>query len=318
MNSKKSKKSGPLNIKHCVAENLTFGGALKCKNIKLFTAMIKALSFVNNTEIQLSKSGMKYVVEESKSFQATAYIQKDFFSDYFIKLPNDLDMIGFGVNLNSFTDLLSGFIENDETSTMNISYFDRENQIVFWVIQTDKGEPGKAMRNDESDEDEDALAGEIRTEYFLRTMHSINPIDFIVENPETFHSIIINASDFLLMLNDFDRTIEELNVKITPQRMSLRSIGVLQYGIVAKFKSDSSIFDKYEVQGPSQFSYRFNFFKVIMKGLALASKVSIITQINGTMRIQLMVPSDDESETSAFIEYNLIPNLPDDEDDEEN
>lgn len=317
---KKSKKVGSLNTQHCVATNPTFGATLKCKNIKLFASMIKALNFVTNTEIQLSESGLKYVVEESKCFQATAYVQRGFFSDYFIKLSNDLDVTAFGVNLHSFTDLLSGFIEDDKKSTMNISYFDRENKIVFCVIQTDAGETAKSKPGDlryDDDESEEELAGEIRTEYFLRTMNSIEPIDFNVDDPALFHSIIINASDFFNILNDFDRTISDLDIKITPQRMTLKSIGVLQFGTSLKYKSDSSIFEKYECNEPSQFSYRFNFFKVIMKGLAFASKVSIITQINGTMRVQLMVPSNDESETSAFIEYNMIPNLPDEDDKEE-
>lgn len=310
--SKKQKTSGPLEIKSLIPENLTFGSTLKCKNIKLFTAIIKALSFVNNSEIQLSNAGFKYVVEESKSFQAIAYIQKDFFSDYFIKLSGS-DMISFGVNLTSFTDLLSGLIGNDSGSTMNISFFERENQIVFCVLQTDKGDSNKHY----TDNDVEDLAGEIRTEYFMRTMLSIEPIDFTIDDPELFHSIIINAPDFLSLLSDFDRTISEINIKITEHKMTMKSIGILQYASTAKYKSDSEIFDKYECYQPSQFSYRFNYFKVIMKGVALASKVSISTQLNGAMRVQLMVPSDDDSDPTAFIEYNLTPNLPEEEEEED-
>ena len=315
-----NKKSRTLDIQQCVAKNLSFGATLKCKNIKLFAAIVKATSFVTNTEIQLSDLGLKYVVEESKSFQVIAYIQKEVFSDYFIKVPSALNMFSFGVNLNSFTDLLSGFIENDERSTMNISYFDRENRIVFCVIQNDAGaisrpKPG-TFRNDD-DDDVDDLAGKIRTEYFLRTMHSINPIDFNLENQDELHSIIINAPDFLNILNDFDRTITELDIKITQTRMTFRSIGILQYGSTGKYNSDSGIFDNYECHEPSQFIYRFSYFKVLMKGLALASKASITTQINGTMKIQLKVPSDDDPDVSAYIVYNMIPNLLEDEDEDE-
>lgn len=319
----KQQKCGRLDIKQCIAENLTFGATLKCKNIKLFAAIIKAMSFVNNTEMQLSDVGLKYIAEESRSFQVRAYVPKDLFSDYFIKVPHGIDKFSFGINLTSFTDLLSGFIESDDRSSMIISYFDRENKIAFSVIQHDSGETGKSKAGtshyDEVDQDDDKLAGEIRTEYFLRTMDSINPIDFVIDNldAEEFHTLILNASDFLHILNVFDRTIIELNIKITQKRMTLRSVGVLQYEISSKHNSDSRIFDKYEIRQPSQFSYRSNYFKVMSKGLVFASKVSIITQQIGTMRVQLMVPSDDEPDPKVFIEYNMIPNLPD-EDDSEN
>jgi len=319
----KQKKCERLDIQHCISENLTFGATLKCKNIKLFAAIIKAMSFVNNTEMQLSDVGLKYIAEESRSFQVTAYVPKDLFSDYFIKIPRGLDKFSFGINLASFTDLLSGFIENDDKSLMIISYFDRENKIAFSVIQHDSVETGKSKAGTshyDNDDDGDQLAGEIRTEYFLRTMDSINPIDFVIDNldAQEFHTIILNASDFLSILNVFDRTITQLNIKITPKRMTLRSEGVLQYDISSKHHSDSRIFDKYEIRQPSQFAYRFNCFKVMTKGLALASKVSIITQINGTMRVQLMVPTlEEEPNPTIFIEYNMIPNLPD-EDESEN
>lgn len=305
-----------MEIEKCTAENLTFAATLKSKNIKLFTSIIKVMSFIDNTEIQLSAAGFKYVVEESKSFQVTAYIKKEFFSEYILKFPKAMDLIGFGVNLTSFTDLLSAFLDN-ELGNMNISYYHRQNKLLFVLEQTDNGALGsnKAKQSIVEHEDEEVIAGKIITEYFLKTMHSVDPIDFTVKDPQTLSSLILDAPCFHSVLNDFDRTIDELEIRITQAKMTLRTVGVLQYGASAKFKCNSDIFNKFECTDPSKFSYNFKFFKIMLKGLALASKASIVTHADGLMKVQLMVRVDENQDSPAFLEYNMIPNLPDEDDD---
>lgn len=313
--SKGKSQSRTLDIVDCRAKNLTFGASIISKNIKLFLNIIRAMNFINNTEIQLSEEGLKFVVEESKSFQVSAYLKKDFFSKYFIRIPEKEDhCIAFGVNLASFTDLSSAFFDND-LSNLKISYFHRENTLVFACVQIDAGDHGIAKAADDDDDSEDEPAGEINTEYYLRTMHSNDPIDFELNKPQSLNAIILGSLDFQSVLNNFDRAIEELEFKITPKKMTLRSVGIPQFESMLKFNSGSELFDSFESFEPSKYSYSFNFFKVIIKALPLASKVSINTHADGVMRLQLKLRSDETEDAAAFMEFNMIPRLPDDDED---
>lgn len=314
--SKQKSQTRALDIVHCRAENLTFGASINAKNIKLFINIIRAMNFMTHTEIQLSENGLKLVVEESKSFQVSAYLKKDFFSKYFIRMPNkEDDCIAFGVALAAFTNLSSAFFDND-LSNLTVSYFHRENTLVFACIQIDAGDHGinKAADGDEEDEEP---AGEIKTEYYLKTMNSNEPIDFELNKPQTLNSIILGSLDFQSTLNTFDRAIEELEFKITPKKMTLRSVGIPQFESILKFASGSESFDSYESFEPSKFSYSFNFFKVVMKALPLASKVSINTHADGVMRLQLLLRSDETEDSAAYMEFNMIPKLPDDGDEDD-
>lgn len=310
----RSSRTKPLSIDTCTAENLTFGATIKSKNIKLFINIIKTMCFSSDTEIQLSDAGFKYVVEDSKSFQVIAYIKKDFFSDYFIRIPKQLDLLAFGVNLTSFTNLLNAYLD-DELSSMNISYYHSENSLLFIINQTDSGQPisDVTKQNLIENQNGEELAGEISTEYFLRTMHSVDPIDFNINSPQFLNSIIIDAVDLHENLEDFSLPIDELEIKITPQKMILRTVGVLQLKTMVKFECTNEAFSKFECFEPSKFRYKFDFFKTMMQGLVVSSKVSITTYVDGLLRLQLMVKVEENQESPAFLEYNMIPSLPDDD-----
>lgn len=313
--AKAQKVSRKIDIEKCSTKNLTFAATLKSKHIKLFVNIIKAMNFINNNEFQIWDCGIKYFAEESKSFQAIACLKKEFFSNYHLRLEDDQQYASFGVSLNSFTDLLTALLDND-LGSMNITFYQTENRIVFAIKQTDSGDTSafklKAKSDTIDDDDKDGPAGEMVTEYYIKTMHSIDPIDFTVQDPHLMNSLMLDSPDLLGILNDFDKSLDELEIKITKTRMSFKSVGCVQMFSVAKIKSDSETFLKYEIIENSRFIYKFKYFKAMVKGLALSSQTSIETHVNGTLKVQLMVKTEDE-EASAIIEYNLVPSLPDSE-----
>lgn len=266
------------------------------------------MNFINNTDIQLSNNGFKYVVEESKSFQTSAYIKKDFFAKYITKFRNTNDeevieseSVSIGVNLNSFTDVLAGLVDND-LSNMNISYYHRENRLLFTITQVD--------------DDTGQPAGELRTEFYLKTMHSNEPFAYDTSNDQTLSHFILGASEFHSILSDFDKS-EELEFKISPRRLTLRSIGSQSHHSVVKIAAISEVFFTYEFKEESKYAYKYSYFKMIMRALVLASKVAICVFGNGLMRVQLMVRTDDDEDASlAFVEYIMHPSLSDDTDED--
>lgn len=260
--TKKTKKKGRWDFTQLLAKNITFASSLKSKQIKNFISLIKAVNFGEQTEIQLTEQGLKYVAAESQSFQVSAYINKEFFDTFLIKLPKGVAVISFGVNLSAFTDLLSAFLDND-LGSMKITYYDSENSIVFTCEQVDSGEQNlmkikQGSTGVSTDDDENR---EIRTEYFIHTMQSIYPVDFTVGNLQKASCLILNAVDFFNIINDFDRTIEALEIKITQTRLSFKSVGILQFGTVVKL----NVFEKFEFSDRTKFTFKFGYFKVIMK-----------------------------------------------------
>ena len=65
---------------------MIFTATLKSNCIKTFLNVLKAINFQSNTVVQISPDGLKFVVEESKCFQTAAYIQRESFSHYSVKV----------------------------------------------------------------------------------------------------------------------------------------------------------------------------------------------------------------------------------------
>ena len=82
---------------------------------------------------QISNNGIKFIVEDAKSFQAAAYITKDCFSEFKLapsdppsdndgeESPDD-DIVAFGLNLKMFTECLSMFLNMEYNSSMRMMY----------------------------------------------------------------------------------------------------------------------------------------------------------------------------------------------------
>ncbi|CAO1389490.1 unnamed protein product [Diamesa tonsa] len=298
-------------IRNCVVENINFAATIKSSYIKLFMNVIKALNFVDNTEIQLSAEGLKYVVEESKSFQTTAYVKKDFFSRFIYRAPDDVELLSFGVKMTTFTEFLNAFLDND-LSSMKMIYYGEGNPLAFIFTQVDSLTNDEEETVDEDDEEEEA-AGEITTEYILRTKQSLDLVDFNVSNPLLGSSLIVLGPDLFAVLNYFDRSVDELEISITNKELQFKSIGILQYETDVKIDRHSDSFVTYNFQENTKFCYKYTFFKVMLKSFVLASKIALETHLDGMLKIQLMVKSGEE-EVPIFVEYFLVPTLDQEED----
>lgn len=250
------------------------------------------------------------MVEESKSFQTTAYVKKDFFSRFIYRAPDDIEMLSFGVNMTTFTEFLNAFLDND-LSSMKMIYYGEGNPLAFIFTQVDSLNDDEEELMDE-DHEEDA-AGEITSEYILRTKQSLELIDFNVSNPLLGSSLIVLGPDLYGILNNFDRSVDELEISITNKELQFKSIGILQYETNVKIEKHSDSFVSYNFQENTKYRYTFTFFKVMLKTLIFASKIAIETHLDGMLKIQLMVKNGEE-DIPIFVEYFLVPTLDNEED----
>lgn len=248
-------------------------------------------------------------MEESKSFQTTAYVKKDFFSRFIFRPPYNIELLSFGVKMTTFTEFLNAFLDND-LSSMKMIYYGEGNPLAFIFTQVD------SLNNDEDepidDDDEEEAAGEITTEYILRTKQSLDLIDFNISNPLLGSSLIVLGADLFAVLNYFDRSVDELEISITNKELQFKSIGILQYETNVKMEKHSDSFVTYNFQEITKYRYKSMFFKVMMKSFILASKIAIETHLDGMLKIQLMVKSGEE-DVPIFVEYFLVPTLGEDD-----
>lgn len=119
-------------------------------------------------------------------------------------------------------------------------------------------------------------------------------------------------------LADLHKSTEELEITINSNKLQFRSLAALQMEQTTTLPNNDEIFSRFDCEKASKFVYKFTYFKVIMKSLILSTKTSFQTFSDGLLKVQLMVRCDeDNSEGSAFIEFNMLANYEDaDEDDQ--
>lgn len=309
--STRKNKKNSLNVEECFAENMTFAAVLKSKFIKSFVSIIKALNFINNTELKISKNGIKYVVEESKSFQTVAYFRRDFFSIF--KLRDDDSELSFGINLKNFSELLCALLD-DDMANLKIVYYQLKDCVLFSCEQNESAEKtnakGRAVVEDHDDDEDQPVT----TEYFLKTMESFEPLN-LDEKGTKLNSLIFDSEDFASALMDLHKSTEEIEITINSNKMQLKSIAALQMEQTVIMPNNDELFSRYDCEKPSKFVYKFAYFKVIMKSLSLSTRTSMQTFSDGLLKIQLMVQCDDDK-NEAYIEFYMLANYEDDEEQE--
>lgn len=67
----KAKSQDRINFVELSVQNIAVACTIKGQNVKIFLNTLKSLNFTTNTEVHLSKIGMKIIAEESQFFQGS-------------------------------------------------------------------------------------------------------------------------------------------------------------------------------------------------------------------------------------------------------
>lgn len=271
--------------------------------------VIRSMQFTNNTEIQLSKEGLKYIAEESQFFQGAALFPVEFFHRF--SYVSKRHSLAFGMDFTAFSEFFSAIMGNDLTS-LKFIYYGEHRPIAFIFTQWDN--PSEVTNNDFSfnQTDEDDSAGEITTEYIIRTKNSINPIDFRAIGLNLLSNIKLNASTFTEILHDCDKA-EELCIKITSTEIVFKPLGTTHCRTQIIFPSNHKIIEDFVHNEDTKYAYKIACFRSMIKALNISSTVCLETHRDGLLKIQSMGRATEE-EGLVFFEFNILPNVQDDED----
>lgn len=259
-----------------------------------FYSIMKAVHFVDNVTVQLTSDGVKIIVEEAKSVQATAYILKNCFSEYKLALPrttNDDDeddpSTSFGLNLKVFTDCLSMFLGGDYDSSLKLLH---------------KGEGAPLIVVLEQHGEDDLV-----TECSVKTMEPLEVLDFDFEDAHVTSRINIKAQDFFAILGEIDRFCDEVEIFISPNspHLKLVALGELHSEYNIEITNSSEMLISFSCTKTSTNRYKFAHFRLVMKTLALGSKIALRTNKDGLLGMQVLIETGDGAQ--MFAEYFIMP-----------
>ncbi|XP_053691304.1 cell cycle checkpoint protein RAD1 [Sabethes cyaneus] len=266
---------------------------------EVFYNVAKAINFVDDSIIQLSTDGMKIVVEESKSIQAALYVTRSCFSEYRMAQPkrkmhsNDDDaedveqpVVSFGLNLKAFTDCLSLLVGSGYDSNLKIIY-------------KGDGAPLVLILKQHGDDD-------LVTECSVKTMEPLEMLDFELDEEQSCSKVNVKGPEFFMLLSEIDKNCNEVEVSLSPNdpHFKLTIFGEISAESCVEITDNSDMLISFQSSTTTTNRYNFAHFKLVMRTLALASQVSLITNRNGLLKIQVKIANPDNSD--IFVEYFIM------------
>lgn len=259
----------------------------KLDNIKTFYAALKAVNFNEDASIIISEDGLKTVVEESKYVQASLYVTRACFSEY--RLLGD-EEVTIRLNLSVITDCLSIFATPD--CSMKIIYKGDSAPLILVLEQHD--------------------GDDLITEVSVKTKNGEELMEYAIdEKDDGYNSLIVRGSDFSNLFNEINKSVEELEISISPKApyFTIASLGMLQDESKIEIAKSSDMFITYYCGSESKARYKMSHIRLAIKALALATKVALRTDQTGLLGLQIMVLSDGDSQ--IYIEYFITPLIED-------
>ncbi|XP_031623191.1 cell cycle checkpoint protein RAD1 [Contarinia nasturtii] len=255
----------------------------KLDNIKTFYGALKAINFNEDANIIISDDGFKAVVEESKFVQASLYVTRSCFSEFRL-LRNE--EVSIRLNLSVFTDCLSIFANPD--CSMKIIY---------------KGDAAPLILVLEQHDGDDLI-----TEVSIKTKNGEEHSDYnIDEDDENYNSLIVRGADFAQLFNDIHKSVEELEITISPKipYFCIESLGLMQDESKIEIAKSSDMFVSYYCSRQSRARYKMTHIRLALKAFSIANKICLRTDRTGLLGLQIMVLSDGDSQ--IYIEYFIAP-----------
>lgn len=261
----------------------------KLDNIKTFYNSLKAINFHDDANIIISSDGVKAIVEESKYVQASFYITRQCFSEF--RLLGD-DDVSIRVNLTVVTDCLSVFAGAE--CSMKLLYKGFGAPLVLILEQ----------------HGEDDLI----TEVSIKTKNSEDHMDFELEDEiDNMNTVIMRGADFSSLLNEINKSADVLEIHMSPRPpyFRLTALGVVQAESNVEVAKTSDMFLTFSCRTKTTARYKMSHIRLVMKALALATKVALRNDTKGLLGLQIMVLS--EADTQIYLEHFITP-LVDDSD----
>lgn len=235
-------------------------------NIKMFYNSLKSVHIHNDVLVNWSDNGFKAIVQDAKYLQGSVYVNKTCFSEYAL-----LEDTTIRINLAVLCDCLSIFANSGVDCSMKMIYKGDGSPLILILEQhgTD----------------------DLVTECSIKTKTYEEPLDFNIDDELGVNTIILRGSDFATLLNEINKSAEELEIFMSPKTpyFRLTVLGVVQSESKTEVAKTSEMIITFSCDNECSNKYRMSHIRAMMKSLSLATKVAIRTDSTGLLNLQLMI-----------------------------
>ncbi|KAL3982218.1 Repair protein Rad1/Rec1/Rad17 family protein [Acanthocheilonema viteae] len=252
---------------------------LKLENVRDLHQALRALAFRENCVVDISKNGLRIVVDDQNCVQGIAYFKSDLFTEFIL----NEDVVTFRIPLPIFTGCLSAFGAG-VSAVMKMTY-------------NGFGEPLKVMVEKDG----------IVARSLIKTQNPDIILDFDF-NPATVAAKVIMKPRMLKeTFHELDQSSRSVSFKVDRFSLSVTTEGDLGK-IKTKFPHYSEQIERFECKQDIEFTYRLSLVKRMTPSLNICSKLSLRIDHRGILSVQFMVKHNEDNR--IFLEFFCVPDIP--------
>ncbi|XP_026333142.1 cell cycle checkpoint protein RAD1 isoform X2 [Hyposmocoma kahamanoa] len=249
-------------------------------------SLLKAIQFQELAIFCALPEGLKLTVEEGKCVQASAYIPADNFTNYHVR--DDIDVM-FKISIAVLAETLNIFGSGEESSLK--MYYRCEGSPLLLVLQP------QSFNN-------------IMTDCEISTQTADSVLELRDENATEVAKLVLKAPAFLGLLADIERSCDIIELNLSPDYPNVR---IVTYGMQDRSCIDvpktSEMVQGFSCENSITIKYQLPHIRLIMKALAVSTKVVLRCSSNGLLLLQLKL--EKEEQRQMFSEFYIVPLLDD-------
>ncbi|XP_038215607.1 cell cycle checkpoint protein RAD1 [Zerene cesonia] len=253
---------------------------------KTLCSLLKAIQFQESAVFCAMQEGLKLTVEEGKCVQASAYVPADNFTEYHVR--DDVDVV-FKISIAVLTECLNIFGSGEESSLK--MYYRCDESPLLLVLQP------QSLNN-------------VMTDCEIATQTADSVLELRDENAEEVAKLVLKAPAFLSLLADLERSCDIIELNLTPEHPN---VSIVTYGMQDRSCIDmpksSDMVQSFTCDHAVTLKYQLHHIRLIMKALAVSTKVVVRCSSNGLLLLQLKLEKEDQRQ--MFSEFYIVPLLDD-------
>ncbi|XP_023951198.2 cell cycle checkpoint protein RAD1 [Bicyclus anynana] len=253
---------------------------------KTLHSLLKAIQFQESAVFCAMSEGLKLTVEEGKCVQASAYVPADNFTEYHVR--DDVDVI-FKISIAVLTECLNIFGASEESSLK--MYYRSEGSPLLLVLQPQS-------------------VHTVMTDCEIATQTADCLLELRDEDATEVAKLVLKASAFLGLLADLERSCDVMELHLSPDHPN---VSIVTYGMqdrsCIEVPKSSDMMQSFSCEQPVTLKYQLPHIRLIMKALAISSKVVLRCSSNGLLLLQLKLEKDEQRQ--MFSEFHIVPLLDD-------
>lgn len=277
----------------------------KIDNVRVVTTVLSTIhakptkggdSVQQIASVNINKNGLKFTVEEARSFQANALLTSELFQEYHFadeggsaaasgaapSAGQGQGQFCFRINFSVMMECLSIFSQSTAYTAMQMGYGGYGQPLIMMLEE-----------------------GGVRTQCTIRTLEFEELTPFNFRGSELVNEVIVEAEllkDAFAEL-DWSSTSAKLLMSPDPPYFRLSSEGAPGLCEV-EYPKEPEVFEKFRCTRTQVNRYKLSVLRPTVRALAIAKKTQIRSNAAGTLSMQHMIQTEDRK--LSFVDFLLV------------